>query len=91
MNFDHVKKCKIVLVSNDKGQRAVYVDGQLLIKGKKININDILRALKVTHSTVYYSSKQMAHMNGKFPDKVSNLYKKDKEGLEDETNDTTKH
>lgn len=91
MNFNHVSKCKIVLVSNDKGQRAVYVDGQLLIQGKKISITDILRALKVTHSTIYYSSKQMAHMDGKFPDKVNDLYKKDKGGIEDEPSDTTKH
>lgn len=82
MNFDHIKKCKAVLVSNDKGQKGMYVDGTLVLQGEKLSILDILRALDITHSTVFYSSKQMEKMDDKFPDGISDLYEKDKEGVD---------
>lgn len=76
MERKEIKKAKVVLVSNDKGMKGMYVDGKLVLFGESIDLLDILSTLQIPYVNLFYSNEAMAKMGKDFPKEAKDLYTK---------------
>lgn len=74
MKGNEIEKAKVILVSNDKGAKGMYIDGELVLTGQSIDLLDILSALQISYINLFYNKETMQKMGTEFPKKTKDLY-----------------